>query len=164
MVLVVFGVALLATLSVVLVDTVTSESARSAKAVTRQSSFEAAEAGIDDYIAKLADDRAYYLHWVHPAESTRQDDGSGGTSASSRRADPRRPRAPGAATRRRGRRRSPGPTARPGSTSPNGKDHWCSLGNGYEYNLQITPPERDPAGRQDRLARAARSATPRTPA
>ena len=66
MVLVVFGVAFLATLSVVLIDTVSSESARSAKAVRLQSSFEAAEAGLDDYIAKLADDRAYYLHWVHP--------------------------------------------------------------------------------------------------
>ena len=72
MVLVVFGVALLATLSVVLIDTVSSESARSAKAVMRQSSFEAAESGLDDYIAKLADDRSYYLHWVHPAESTRR--------------------------------------------------------------------------------------------
>ena len=66
MVLVVFAVALLATLSVVLVDTVASESARSGKAVTRQTSFEAAEAGLDEYIAKLADDSAYYLHWVAP--------------------------------------------------------------------------------------------------
>ena len=72
MVLVVFAVALLATLSVVLVDTVTSESTRSTRAVTKQSSFEAAESGLDDYIAKLADDRSYYLHWVHPGESTRR--------------------------------------------------------------------------------------------
>ena len=77
MVLVVFAVALLATLSVVLVDTVASESTRSGKAVVRQSSFEAAESGVDEYIAKLADDSAYYLHWVAPAESTRRDVASG---------------------------------------------------------------------------------------
>jgi hypothetical protein len=146
MVLVVFGVALLATLSVILVDTVTSESARSAKAVTRQSSFEAAESGLDDYVAKLADDRAYYQHWVHPAESTRQDDGSGGTSAlvspsvsspapSSWCRDPKTRPAPVAWTH--------------GATwndNPNGKDHWCSLGNGFEYNLQITPPSASQIG------------------
>ena len=140
LVLVVFGVALLATLSVILVDTVTSESARSTKSVTRQSSFEAAEAGIDDYISKIAEDRAYYLHWVTPAESTRQDDGTGGTSnlVSPSGSSP----APSTWCRDKASRPAPVPWAY-GATwlnSPNGKDHWCSLGNGYEYNLQITPP------------------------
>ncbi len=140
MVLVVFAVALLATLSVVLVNTVTDESGRSAKAVVRQSAFEAAESGLDDYIAKLADDRQYYLHWVHPAESTRQDDGTGGTSAyvspsgsspapSDWCRDPKTKPAPVVW--------SYGPTWLRNSK---GKDHWCSLGNGYEYDLQITPP------------------------
>ena len=27
-----------------------------------------------------------------------------------------------------------------GSEHPNGKDNWCQLANGYEYNLEITPP------------------------
>ncbi len=149
LVLVVFGVALLATLSVILVDTVTSESARSAKSVKRQSSFEAAESGLDDYIAKLADDRAYYLHWVHPAESTRQDDGSGGTSAlvSPSGSSP----APSTWCRDTGNiKQRPAPVAWAyGATwnnNPNGKDHWCDLGNGYEFNLQITPPSASQLG------------------
>jgi len=140
MVLVVFAMALLATISVILVDTVTSESARSVRAVTVQSSFEAAEAGIDDYIAKLADDRAFYQHFVHPAESTRQDDGSGGTSGlvSPSGSSP----APSSWCRDPKAKPSPAVWTH-GATwlaNPNGKNHWCSLGNGYEYNLQITPP------------------------
>ena len=146
MVLVVFGVALLATLSVILVDTVTSESARSAKAVTRQSSFEAAESGLDDYIAKLADDRSYYLHWVHPAESTRQDDGSGGTSAL---ASPSGS-SPAPSTWCRDPKKKPAPLAwaycATWNNDTNGKDHWCDLGNGFEYNLQITPPNASQLG------------------
>lgn len=146
MVLVVFGVALLATLSVVLIDTVSSESARSGKAVTRQSSFEAAEAGLDDYIAKLADDRAYYLHWVHPAESSRRDDGSGGTSTLVSASGA----SPASSNWCRDPKTKPAPAAWAyGATwlnSPNGKDHWCSLGNGYEYNLQITPPSASQTG------------------
>ena len=146
LVLVVFGVALVATLSVVLIDVVTSESARSAKAVTKQSAFEAAEAAIDDYIAKLADDRNYYLHWVHPAESSRKDDGTGGTanivstSGSS----------PASSSWCRDPATKPAPKAWTlGATwinGINGKDHWCSLGNGYEYNLQITPPSASVTG------------------
>ncbi len=140
MVLVVFGVALVATLSVVLIDTVTSESARSAQSVTKQSSFEAAEAGLDDYIAKLADDRAYYLHWVHPAESSRKDDGSGGGSSVVSPSGS----SPAPSSWCRDPKKKPSPVAWTlGSTwisNANGKDHWCSLGNGYEYNLQITPP------------------------
>jgi len=146
MVLVVFGVSLLATLSVVLIDTVTSESGRSAKAVTRQSSFEAAEAGLDEYVSKLADDRAYYLHWVDPAESSRRDDGSGGTSTLVSPSGS----SPAPSTWCRDPKVKPAPTAWSyGATwlnSPNGKDHWCSLGNGYEYNLQVKPPSASQSG------------------
>ncbi len=138
MLLVVFATALLATLSVVVVETVTAESSRSAKANVRQSSFEAAEAGIDDYIAKLADDRSYYLHWVHPAESTRRDSATSALVSSSG-------SSPAPSTWCRDPKTKPAPTAwlygATWNTSPNGKDHWCSLGNGYEYNLQITPPD-----------------------
>jgi Tfp pilus assembly protein PilX len=143
MVLVVFAMALLATLSVVLVDTVTSESARSSKAVTKQSSFEAAEAGLDDYIAKLAEDRAYYLHWVHPAEATRRDTATSALVSPSG-------ASPAPASWCRDPTEKPTPIAWTGGTtwlpSPNGKDHWCSLGNGYEYNLQITPPSASQPG------------------
>ena len=153
MVLVVFAFALLATLSVVLVDTVTSESSRSAKAVVRQTSFQAAESGVDDYIAKLADDSAYYLHWVAPAESTRRDIATSALVSPSG-------SSPAPSTWCRNQVAKPAPTAwalgsqwnyattpaTPPWDYPNGKDHWCSLGNGFEYNLQITPPNKTQKG------------------
>jgi hypothetical protein len=116
MVLVVFVTALMTLLSVLLIDTVLSEGDRSAEAVRSDSSFAAAEAGIDDYIAKLVDDRLYYVHQVHPGEATRLD--SGGTQVAAG-------------------------TAWAYSlvwTYPNGFDHWRQLSNGYEYSLQVTPP------------------------
>jgi hypothetical protein len=39
-------------------------------------SLQAAEAGINDYIAKLTQDHLYYAHWLHPAEATRQYSGA----------------------------------------------------------------------------------------
>jgi hypothetical protein len=116
MVLVVFVTALLTLLSVLLIDTVLSEGDRSAQAVRSDAAFAAAEAGIDDYIAKLVDDRLYYIHQVHPGEATRQD--SGGAVVA-------------------------GGTAWAHSLSwtyPNGNDNWRQLQNGYEYSLQVTPP------------------------
>jgi hypothetical protein len=116
MVLVVFVMALLTLLSVLLIDTTTSEGTRSSQAVRLDSSFQAAEAGIDDYISKLVDDRLYYAHQVHPGEATRRD--AGGSTVA-------------------------GGNAWPYSlvwTYPNGDDHWRQLVNGYEYSLQVTPP------------------------
>ncbi len=121
MVLVVFGVALLATLSVVLIDTVSSESARSAKAVSSSRRSRPPRPGSTTTSRSSRTIARYYLHWVHPAESTRRDDGSGGRARSSRRAGRRRLRAPGVAIRRRNRRPSPGPTARRGSPTRAGK-------------------------------------------
>ena len=72
MVLVVFIMALLTLLSVLLIDTTTSEGSRSSQAVRLDSSFQAAEAGIDDYISKLVDDRLYYAHQVHPGRGHAQ--------------------------------------------------------------------------------------------
>ena len=150
MVLVVFAIAVLSTVSVVLVNTVTDESGRSAKSVVRQSSFEAAESGLDDYIAKLADDRQYYLHWVHPAESTRKDvattaGGTGTTNLISPSGS-----SPAPSTWCRDPKTKPDPIVWNYGTAWNnksqGKDHWCSLGNGYEYNLQITPPSATQTG------------------
>jgi hypothetical protein len=115
--LVVFVLAMLTLMSVLLIDTVTSEVSRSGSAVRSNAAFQAAEAGVEDYIAKMVDDRLYYVHQVHPGEATRLDAG-GGTAA------------PGAAW--------------PHSlvwTYPNGFDNWRQLSNGYEYSLHITPPE-----------------------
>jgi hypothetical protein len=121
--LMVLGItALLGVLAVTLIDTMMGEAARSRKAVTRDAAYHAAEAGVDDYIAKLIDDRLYYLHFVHPGESTRQSTASArvvGASQAWAQAD-------GSAW-----------------TYPNGKDTWFGsqqLGNGYEYSLQIFPP------------------------
>ena len=65
----------------------------------------------------MVDDRLYYAHQVHLGEATRRD--AGGSTA-------------GAGT------------AWAYSldwTYPNGFDNWRQLSNGYEYSLQVTPPE-----------------------
>ena len=117
MVLVVFLMAMLSLMAVLLIDTVTGEVERSGGAVRSNASFQAAEAGIEDYIAKMVDDRLYYAHQVHPGEATRQDAGGGTATAGQ---------------------------AWPYSLEwsyPNGFDHWRQLSNGYEYSLQVTPPD-----------------------
>jgi Tfp pilus assembly protein PilX len=116
MMLSVFMSLLLLAIAVSLIDTMRTESDQSAHAATRQASYEAAEAGINDYIAKLIDDSAYYLHYVHPGEATRTDTASG-TQVSAG-------------------------NAWTGGTvwSYASKDTWRALGNGYEYDLQITAP------------------------
>jgi hypothetical protein len=96
-----------------------AESSRSGLGVQRTSALAAAEAGIDDYIAKLTEDHRYYSHYVHPGESTRRD---------------------GANVTARAGQAWTGATT---WTYPNGRDAWRSLDNGYEFDLQITPP---PAG------------------
>ena len=121
MVMVVGIMVLLGVLAVTLIDTVTGEAARSRKAVTRDAAYHAAEAGVDDYIAKLIDDRLYYTHFVHPAESTRRS-----TTGALVTATQTWPQAYGSTW-----------------TYPSGKDRWYGsqqLGNGYEYNLQIFAP------------------------
>jgi hypothetical protein len=122
MVMVLGIMVLLGVLAVTLIDTMAGEAARSRKAVVRDAAYHAAEAGVDDYIAKLIDDRLYYLHFVHPAESTRRSTASGNVIAAGQ--------AWGQAD---------GGTW----TYPYGKNRWYGsqqLGNGYEYNLQITAP------------------------
>src|SRR5262249_27118786 len=63
---------ILGAVSVTVVQVVQHEQSRSTQAVKRDASFQAAEAGIDEYIAKLLDDGSYDVHNVHPAESTRR--------------------------------------------------------------------------------------------
>ena len=108
--------AVLTLISVSLMLTLTSEGIRSVQATRRSTAFHAAEAAVEDYIAKLVEDRMYYAHHVHPAESTRE--------------EPRGARAAGGQPWTHGLR----------WTYPNGKDAWRSLANGYEYNLQIAAP------------------------
>lgn len=120
MLLVVFLSAALLLLSASLVDLVKSNSSRSVNDATSDAAFQAAEAGVDDYLSKLLDDNQYYLHDVAVGESTRQ--ASGGQLVSPGPSDPT-PWSYGTTW-----------------TYPNGKDNWRQLGNGYEYNLQVTGP------------------------
>jgi hypothetical protein len=116
MILVVIIGMMVTLLSIVLIEQVRGESTRAVHAVYGGTSYQAAEAGIDDYVTKLVDDRLYYLHYVHPGEATRRE--PGGTNV-----------AAGAAW-------SYGQSW----SYPNGKDVWRTLPNGYEYNLRVFPP------------------------
>lgn len=124
MVLVVLIGAMLTLLSVIMIEQVRGESNRSVHQVYGGTSFQAAEAGVDDYVSKLVDDRLYYLHYVHPGEATRQ---SGASTV-----------AAGGAW-----------TGVQTWTYPNGKDAWRKVPTGcvasdpqcYEYNLRVYAPD-----------------------
>ena len=116
MIFVVLVTAMLSVLALTLIDTVRSEADRTVRSEKRETAFQAAEAGINDYIAKLIDDRLYYAHNVHIGESTR--------------------RAADATMVAAGSAWAKGLTW----TYPNGRDAWKDLPNGYEFNLQITAP------------------------
>lgn len=119
LILVMIIMIVLVAVSVVLVTALVSENTNSTKSVIRQQSYQAAEAGIDAYASKLVEDGLFYFHYVAPGESTRKDSSSGVSVAA------------GSAW-----------TGGSSWTYPNGHD-WPStpqLTNGYEYNLQITPP------------------------
>ena len=120
MILMVLVAALLGVLSLTLLDTVQSESGRSGRAVARDAAFQAAEAGIQAYESKLVDDNTFYSHYMAKGESTRRS--TSGTVVA------------GSTTTNVAW--SAGTTW----TYPNGFDKWVSLGNGFEYSLQITPP------------------------
>ena len=83
----------------------------------RTASFQAAEAGVEDYVAKITEDSTYFLRFVHPAESTRRS--STGTNV-----------AAGGAW-----------NGTLDWTYPTARNAWRTLPNGYQYNLQIVPPE-----------------------
>ena len=128
-------------LAVALIDQVTNESNRAANGVTSNAVYQAAEAGVNDYIAKLTDDSQYFDHCVAKGESTRQRNDSGVLVAHSTDTSSCQPGGASAWTA--------GVTWKyPNGT--NGKDWWyggtgsasgdSTLIRGYAYNLQITPP------------------------
>lgn len=108
--------AVMTMLSVIFIDQVTSEGNRSARSVEAGSAFQAAEAGIEDYVAKLTEDRLYFQNFTHPGEATRRNVAGADVPA--------------------GRSWTYGSQW----TYPTGKDAWRALPNGYEYNLMVTPP------------------------
>lgn len=123
MVLVIAGLLMVTLLATYLIDRTMGEQSRSAVARTRDAAFQAAEAGIDDYVAKLVADSAYYLHRVHPAEATRRDTASGTLVGG-------------------GNPAGQGTAWNLGTqwTYPNGYDQWRTLANGYQYSLEVVPP------------------------
>lgn len=125
MILAVFTFVILTTFSVALADVISNESSQSVQDVSRNAAYQAAEAGIDEYISKLLEDPLYYQHYVDDAESTRNS---------------------GSLTVAGGGAWTGGLTW----TYPNGKDNWQTLGNGYAYNLEITGP----SGSSSQLAEA----------
>jgi Tfp pilus assembly protein PilX len=116
LVLVIALAAMMTLLSITVIGVVQGESTRAVHSVSRDASFQAAEAGIGDYAAKLLNDHLYYAHYVHAGEATRRA-GDGTTAA-------------------RGSVWNSALTW----TYPNGKDAWRQLGNGYEYDLQVIAP------------------------
>jgi len=126
MVLVILGLVLVTLLAAYLIDRVTGEQSRSSTARSREASFAAAEAGVDDYISKLVEDHSYYLHRVHPNEATRYVLPGGPTVAGSA----------GGTVWNYGLNWS----YANGSTNGWGSCTWKTLPNNYQYCLEITPP------------------------
>ena len=124
--IVVMLIAMLSLLAALLTDTMLSSQTRSAASARQSDARAAAEAGIDSYISSLLLDNQYYLQYLAPGEATRKSTSTGGTVASVL-----PPSSPAAWPTNYGRQ----------WTYPNGKDAWVDLGNGYSYDLQMTPPQ-----------------------
>ena len=117
-----FLIFVLGLLSPLLMDTISATSKESNDSLVQAKAHAAAEAGINEYVAKLLNDTQYYGQYVAPGEATRQ---SGVNIVASV--------LPPAA---------PTPwTYGTSWTYPNGKDAWVDLGNGFSYDLEITPPQ-----------------------
>jgi Tfp pilus assembly protein PilX len=123
-------------------QTIQNEQTASATQSSRQTAYQAAEAGIDDYLQKLHDNPQYYSQFVNAAESSRRDLPSStivaaGTTCTSS----TKPASP-AWTYPTVLAAAAGgyPAGAPEWDYPSGKNHWCQTTNGYEFNLQITPP------------------------
>jgi hypothetical protein len=123
LVLVVFLILVLGLLSPLLLATMTSSASQSQSALVQARAHAAAEAGINTYIAKLLNDSQYYLHYLAPGEATRL---TGGTNVSS-------VTTPGTPT--------PWPSTYGRSWTYPSKDAWLDLGNGYSYDVEVTPPQ-----------------------
>jgi type II secretory pathway pseudopilin PulG len=124
--LVVFLMIILALLAGLLIDSVVASQKSSSGSANQADARAAAEAGIDNYVSTLLLDNQYYLQYVAPGEATRQSTATGDDVASVL-----PPSSPTVWASDEGRT----------WTYPNGKDAWSDLGNGYSYDLQVTPPQ-----------------------
>jgi hypothetical protein len=121
--MVVFMIAALTLIAPLLMDTVADSSTRSNDALVQSRARAAADAGIDDYVAKLLLDNQYYLQYLAPGEATRHP--SSGSDVSS----VLPPSSP-----------TPWPAGGGVSWTYPSKDAWVDLGNGYSYDLEIAAP------------------------
>jgi len=126
LVLVALLMVVLALLGVVLIGMVVSDEQTSNDSAVQADARAAAEAGIDDYISILLLDNQYYRQYLAPGEATRQSTATGDILASVQ-----QPASPTVWASSEGT----------SWTYPNGKDAWVDLGNGYSYDLEITPPQ-----------------------
>jgi hypothetical protein len=122
--LVVLLVTVLTLLAPLLIASVSDSSTRSQNALVRANARAAADAGVNDYVAKLLDDNQYYLQYVAPGEATR-------TSTTNQTVSSVLPPS--------------SPTAWPSAYGTTwtyaSKDAWVDLGNGYSYDLEVTAPQ-----------------------
>lgn len=142
MVYVVLVMMVMSSIAFVTLESIQHEQTTSYSQTNKQTAYQAAEAGIDDYLAKMKDNPQYYGQAVHMAESTRRDlptstnvAAATGCTATSKPTAPAWAYATVLAAPAGG-----SPAGAPEWSYPNGKDRWCQTVNGYEYNLQITPP------------------------
>ena len=126
LVLVILLIAMLSLLGALLIDTLLSSQTRSNSSATQADARAAAEAGVDNYVSTLLLDNQYYLQYLAPGEATRKSTTTGDVVSS---VQP--PASPTAWASNEGRL----------WTYPNGKDAWVDLGNGYSYDLELTPPQ-----------------------
>jgi hypothetical protein len=114
-------------IAAVIITDSTRELSRATIQVDKTSALQAAQAGIDDYLAKMTQDNLYYFHYVHPAEPNRT--GSTGI-VSIAPPDPPLP-----ALRDDYEWLGTNPWT---YTTPR---RWVALGtDGYEYSIKITAP------------------------
>jgi hypothetical protein len=132
LVLVIFLIAVLTLLAPLLIGAVQANSTGSNDALIRARAHAAAEAGLNDYLAKLLDNNQYYRQYLAPGESTRRAYGVSPQPADVQSVSQAPP--------------STASVAWPSSnginwTYPNGKDAWFNVGsNNYLYNIQVIPP------------------------
>jgi hypothetical protein len=122
----VFLIIILALLAGLLFTTMLSSQNSSKTSAIQADARAAAEAGIDSYVSRLLVDNQYYLQFLAPGEATRQSTATGDTVASVL-----PPASPTVWATNEGTQWS----------YPNGKDAWVDLGNGYSYDLEVTPPQ-----------------------
>jgi hypothetical protein len=139
MAMTVMMIAVLALLSVTLIDRVGSESTEAASSATSDAVYQAAEAGVNDYIAKLTEDPQYYDHCVAKGEETRKRADTGALVGHSVDTDSCKPG--GASVWKAG----------VAWTYPSPRSYWFDGTNsgtvstvirGYAYNLMIAPPSK----------------------